>query len=131
MDDRKCDPSFDKSTGGLIRIARAFKHSVDGLCAAAKHERAFRQELFVFVPLSVAAWFLPVPIVHRALLFAVAVAVLIVELLNSAIEANTDHISLEHHPLAKRAKDIGSAAVLLALIVCTAVWIAVLWKRFV
>ncbi len=119
-----------KSTVGFARLINAFKYSVDGLRAAATHEAAFRQELCVVIPLSIAAWFIPVPIVQRALLFGVVQLILIVELLNSAIEANTDHISLELHPLAKRAKDMGSAAVLLAMIVAAVVWGAVLWQRF-
>lgn len=82
------------------------------------------------VPLSIVAWFVPVDLFQRAILFGVLQLVLIVELLNSAIEANTDHITLERHPLAKRAKDMGSAAVLLALIVAGVAWGAILWQRF-
>lgn len=68
---------------------------------------------------------------ERALLFAVLQLILIVELINSAIEANTDHISLERHPLAKRAKDMGSAAVFLTIVIALAVWGTVLWQKFV
>ena len=67
---------------------------------------------------------------ERALLFAVLQLILIVELLNSAIEANTDHISLERPPLAKRAKDMGSAAVFLAIVIAVAIWVCVLWQHF-
>jgi diacylglycerol kinase (ATP) len=97
------------------------------LRAAAQHEAAFRQELALVVPLSIVAWFVPVPMLERALLFAVLQVILIVELINSAIEANTDHITLEIHPLAQRAKDMGSAAVLLSLVMSVAVWTVVLW----
>jgi diacylglycerol kinase (ATP) len=102
----------------------------DGLKAAAQHEEAFKQELMVIVPLSVVAWFVPVTFVERAMLFSVLQLILIVELLNSAIEANTDHISLERHPLAKRAKDMGSAAVFLAIVIAVSVWACVLWQHF-
>jgi diacylglycerol kinase (ATP) len=68
---------------------------------------------------------------ERALLFAVLQLILIVELINSAIEANTDHISLDRHPLAKRAKDMGSAAVFLSIVIALAVWGTVLWQKFV
>ncbi len=110
-------------------IGKAFRHSCDGL-RAALGERAFAQELAVIVPLSVVAWFLPVSLFQRAVLVAVLILILMVELLNSAIEANTDHISTEQHPLAKRAKDLGSAAVLLAMLLAGIVWAAVLWKAF-
>jgi diacylglycerol kinase (ATP) len=116
-----------KSKPGLIRLLRALQYSWYGLRAAAQHEAAFRQELALVVPLSIVAWFVPVPMLERALLFAVLQVILIVELINSAIEANTDHITLEIHPLAQRAKDMGSAAVLLSLVMSVAVWTVVLW----
>ena len=119
-----------KSKGGLSRIVNALRYTWDGLKAAAKHEEAFKQELLVVIPLSIAAWFIPVSLPERALLFAVLQLILIVELINSAIEANTDHISLERHPLAKRAKDMGSAAVFLTILVAAATWAAVIWTRF-
>ena len=119
-----------KSKGGLTRLVNALRYTWDGLKAAAEHEQAFKQELIVVVPLSIAAWFIPVDFVQRALLFSVLQLILIVELINSAIEANTDHISLERHPLAKRAKDMGSAAVFLTIVIATSVWGTVLWQRF-
>ena len=119
-----------KSKGGLTRVFKALGYTWDGLKAAAQHEEAFKQELYVIVPLSIVAWFVPVSFVERALLFAVLQLILIVELLNSAIEANTDHISLERHPLAKRAKDMGSAAVFLAIVIAVAIWVCVLWQHF-
>ena len=109
-------------------IGRAFRHSCEGL-RAALGERAFAQELAVIVPLSIGAWWVPAPLIERALLVAVLLLILIAELLNSAIEANTDQISPERHPLAKRAKDMGSAAVLLAIVLAGVVWTAVLWQR--
>jgi diacylglycerol kinase (ATP) len=119
-----------KSKGGISRVFKALGYTWDGLKAAAQHEEAFKQELMVIVPLSIVAWLVPVSFVERAMLFAVLQLILIVELLNSAIEANTDHISLERHPLAKRAKDMGSAAVFLAIVIAVAIWVCVLWQHF-
>ena len=119
-----------KSKGGLTRLVNALRYTWDGLKAAAEHEEAFKQELLVVIPLSIAAWLIPVDVIQRALLFSVLQLILIVELINSAIEANTDHISLERHPLAKRAKDMGSAAVFLTIVIAASVWGAVLWQRF-
>lgn len=115
-----------KSKAGLGRIWRAFGYSREGFWAAAKHEHAFRQELFLVVPLSVVAVALPVGWVETALLIASLLGVLIVELLNSAMETCVDYISQERHPLAKRAKDMGSAAVFLAMTAAVLVWAAVL-----
>ena len=119
-----------KSKGGLSRLFNALRYTWDGLRAAAKHEEAFKQELIVVVPLSIVAWFIPVSLPERALLFSTLQLILIVELINSAIEANTDHISLERHPLAKRAKDMGSAAVFLTIVIALAIWGTVLWQKF-
>lgn len=119
-----------KSKGGLSRLFNALRYTWDGLKAAATHEEAFKQELIVVVPLSIAAWFIPVSLPERALLFSTLQLILIVELINSAIEANTDHISLERHPLAKRAKDMGSAAVFLTIVIALSAWGTVLWQRF-
>jgi len=119
-----------KSKGGIGRVFKALGYTWDGLKAAAEHEEAFKQELYVITPMAIAAWFVPVSLLERALLFSVLMLILIVELINSAIEANTDHISLERHPLAKRAKDMGSAAVFLAIVVAVAVWVGVLWQRY-
>jgi diacylglycerol kinase (ATP) len=82
----------------------------------------------VVVPLSIIAWFVPVSFLEKALLFSCLQLILIVELINSAIEANTDHISMERHPLAKRAKDMGSAAVFLTIVIALAIWGTVLWQ---
>jgi diacylglycerol kinase (ATP) len=131
MPDEKPYGETMKSKGGLTRLISALRYTWDGLRAAAKHEEAFKQELMVVVPLSIVAWFVPVPAYERALLFAVLQLILIVELINSAIEANTDHISLERHPLAKRAKDMGSAAVFLTIVIAASTWAAVLWNHYV
>jgi diacylglycerol kinase (ATP) len=123
-----------KSKGGLIRIWRAATYSRDGLLEAFQHEHAFRQELFVIVPLSGVAIALTatgsIPLFSGALLLCGLLLVLLVELLNSALESCVDHISLERHPLAKRAKDMGSAAVSIAMLMAALLWAAVLWSAF-
>jgi diacylglycerol kinase (ATP) len=116
-----------KGKTGLKRVRSAFYYSMAGLRAALRHEDAFRQEVFLAVLLIPAAFFTPATGTGKALLIAAVLLVLIVELLNSAVEAAVDRISLENHVLAKRAKDIGSAAVLLALINVPVVWGLVLF----
>jgi len=116
-----------KGKTGLKRVSSAFFYSMAGLRAALRHEDAFRQEVFLAVLLIPAAFFTPATGTGKALLIAAVLLVLIVELLNSAVEAAVDRISLENHVLAKRAKDVGSAAVLLALINVPVVWGLVLF----
>ena len=116
-----------KGRTGLARIWNAFLYSIEGLRAAFRHEDAFRQEVFVAVLLIPTALFLPAGGIGKALMIGAVLLVLIVELLNSAVEAAVDRISLEDHQLAKRAKDIGSAAVLLSLLNVPAVWLLVLF----
>ena len=116
-----------KGKTGLVRIWNAFNYSLAGLRAAIRQEPAFRQELFLAMLLVPTALFLDVSATSKALMIASVLLVLIVELLNSAIEAAVDHTSLEQHPLAKRAKDIGSAAVLLSLLNVMAVWLLILF----
>ena len=116
-----------KGKTGLKRVRSAFFYSMAGLRAALRHEDAFRQEVFLAVLLIPAAFFTPATGTGKAVLIAAVLLVLIVELLNSAVEAAVDRISLENHVLAKRAKDIGSAAVLLALINVPVVWGLVLF----
>ena len=119
-----------KGRTGLDRVVRATGYSLQGLRAAYRHESAFRQEFWlavVMLPLSLwvgRSW------VEAALLMGSVLLVLIVELLNTAIEAAIDRISFDLHDLSKRAKDIGSAAVLLALLLCGGIWAAALWQRF-
>ncbi len=111
-----------KGKTGLTRVRNAFFYSCDGLRAAFRHEDAFRQEVLLAALLIPAALFMPVAGTGKALMIASVLLVLIVELLNSAVEATVDRISLENHNLAKRAKDIGSAAVMLALVNVPVVW---------
>ncbi|UGQ49276.1 diacylglycerol kinase [Massilia endophytica] len=103
---------------------------MDGLKSAWQTEHAFRQELMLFVVASAVALALPLSAYQKLLLIGVMVLVLIVELINSAIEAVVDRISLERHPLSKNAKDFGSAAVLLACLLAGATWAVVLFNRF-
>lgn len=120
------NPSL-KSKAGLGRIWRAFLYSLEGLKAAWTHEHAFRQELALAIVLVPVAVWVDVPPLERALLFCAMLLVLIVELLNSSIEAVVDRFGPEIHELAKRAKDIGSAAVFLADIVFLILWGTILW----
>jgi len=110
---------------GPGRVVNAFRYSIDGLAGTWRTEGAFRQEVLiaaVLIPLSV---FLPVPLIEHVLLVGSVLMVLIVELLNSSMEAAIDRISLDRHPLSKKAKDTGSAAVLLAIILAMIVWGAI------
>jgi diacylglycerol kinase (ATP) len=107
-------------------VLNATRYSFAGISAAARHEAAFRELLALCAVAIPAALWLADTGLERALLIAVVVLALIVELLNAAIEAVVDRISLEHHRLAKRAKDIGSAAVMVALLNAAAVWLLVL-----
>ena len=118
-----------KAHTGLQRIAHAAGYSIAGLSAAWRHESAFRQECALAVLMLPAAWWLGRNWVETAMLAGSVMAVLIVELLNSAVESVVDRVSPDLHPLSKRAKDLGSAAVMLSLVTCGAVWCAALWQR--
>jgi diacylglycerol kinase (ATP) len=111
-----------KGKTGLKRVWNAMFYSMAGLQAAFRHEDAFRQEVILACLLLPAAFYLGHEAVARALMIGSVLLVLLVELLNSAIEATVDRISLENHQLAKRAKDIGSAAVFIALVNVVVVW---------
>jgi diacylglycerol kinase (ATP) len=130
MNDRPPSPLAEESPfkgkTGFRRVWNAMFYSMAGLRAAFRHEDAFRQETWLAVILIPASLFLPASGVGHALMIGSVMLVLIVELVNSAIEAAIDRISLEKHKLSKRAKDIGSAAVLIALINVIATWTLVL-----
>jgi diacylglycerol kinase (ATP) len=118
-------PPFDPlppKRSGVLRGLYAFKHSWEGLVATWRSESAFRQEAGCAVVLIPIAALIPVAPVEHVLLIVSVLLVLLVELLNSAIEAIVDRISLERHELSGRAKDCGSAAVMIALISCGVVW---------
>lgn len=115
-------PEIPLKKTGLARILAATTYSLAGLRAAFKGEAAFRQELLLFaVSLAVLYW-LPVPAVYKYLIFFANTIVLIVELLNSAIEAMADMVSPEFNPNIKKAKDFGSAAVFLSLLLVVVLW---------
>jgi diacylglycerol kinase (ATP) len=118
-----------KGRTGLDRLVHACLNSWNGLRLAYAGESAFRQEIWAGALLVPAAFWLGRGPMEIALLVAAVLLVLIVELLNSAVEAVVDRVSLEWHELSKRAKDIGSAAVLLALFLCASLWLAVAAER--
>jgi diacylglycerol kinase (ATP) len=118
-----------KARRGLVRIWHAGRISLAGL-GAAWHETAFRQEALLAIVMLPAAFWIGRTWFEVALLAAMVTLVLIVELLNSGIEATIDRIGPEWHALSKKAKDLGSAAVLLSLLLCVGVWLAALWQRF-
>lgn len=119
-----------KSTGGLRRVVNALRYSFQGLKAAIKYEAAFRQELALAILMVPAAFFLGRTTDEVFILIASVILVLVTELLNSAVEALADALSVETHPLLGRAKDLGSAAVMLMLFFTAAVWLAVAISRF-
>lgn len=119
-------PNPYKGNRGFSRAWYALRNSMNGFRVAIREESAFRQELTlaaVMLPIGALA---PVPAASRALLIGSVLLVLIVELLNSSVEAAIDRISLERHELSKRAKDLGSAAVTVALLACLTTWVFVL-----
>lgn len=114
-----------KSVGGFGRIANALRYSLRGLVQAVRVESAFRQELILASVLVPTAVLLRLPALETILLIGAVMLVLIVELINSSIEAAIDRISFDHHRLSGRAKDLGSAAVFLALLLCVLTWVLV------
>ena len=116
-----------KGNTGLKRILQAAGYSAKGLRATFIHEAAFRQELLLFAILIPVACWLNVEATQRLLMISSLFLVLIVELLNSAIETVVDRIGAEQHELSGRAKDIGSAAVLIALALSSYIWGSILW----
>jgi diacylglycerol kinase (ATP) len=116
-----------KSRGGVARVFNALRYSLAGFRAALRHEAAFRQELALGVPLLVLATFLAPGRWQLLVMVASVLLVWIVELLNSAIEALADEQSLEHRPLLGRAKDLGSAAVMVSLLGVPFAWAVALW----
>lgn len=119
-----------KSKSGLKRLFMALGYSIAGFKSAWRREHSFRQEVVLVVIAAIAALLVPIPAWQKLLLIGVCVLVLIVELINSAIEAVVDRVSLERNPLSKNAKDFGSAAVLLTLLLAAATWLVILWPLF-
>ena len=119
-----------KGNKGITRAFRAAINSWNGLIYAFKEESAFRQELglsLILIPLAI---YLPITPIEKILLIASVILVLIIELLNSSVEAAIDRISFEVHDLSKRAKDFGSAAVMLALLLCGLTWMIILSEHY-
>lgn len=116
----------DRGIGGLTRIIKASGYSWQGLSAAWRHEAAFRQEVWLAVVMVPLGLFLGDDGAEKALLASTVLLILVVELMNSAIEAVVDRFGEEHHELAGRAKDMGSAAVALAILLMVVVWIVLL-----
>jgi len=119
-----------KGRSGLDRMLRAAGYSIEGLKTAYRGESAFRQESFLAVVMLPAAFILGATWIEVAVLAGSVLLVLIVELLNSGIEAAIDRVSLELHDLSKRAKDLASAAVFLSLVLCAGIWLTALLHRF-
>lgn len=115
---------------GLSRVWHAFFYSIEGL-RAGWHEPAFRQEAILAVLVLPSAWWLGQSWAEVVLLVGVVVAVLVVELLNTAIESAIDRVGPEWHAQSKRAKDMGSAAVLLSLLLCAGMWLSAIWRWLV
>ena len=117
-----------KGKTGIKRLVNAFGYSIAGTLAAFKHEDAFRQEVILAVILTPVAIYYGETAIEQALMISSLFLIIIVELLNSSIEATVDRISVKHHKLAKRAKDIGSAAVFFSLINAAVIWFLILVK---
>lgn len=130
MTRRERPTSRHKNNSGLVRIRRALVYSFAGLASAFRTESAFRQEVAGAAVLVLIAVALPASLVQTALLLGAVLLVLVVELLNSAVEATVDRISLEDHELARRAKDLGSASVFVSLVNGVVVWGLVLYDIF-
>ncbi len=123
---KKEDAKNLKGKTGLTRLINAFSYSRDGFVAAYQNEEAFRQEVWLLGVAIVAVIALPITWTQAAIILIAHLFLMIVEILNSAIEATVDRIGSEIHPLAKRAKDMGSCAVLMAIAVLVITWISVL-----
>lgn len=119
------DQNPHKGNKGFTRAWHAAKNSWCGLVYAFMEESAFRQELTLLALLTPIALVMPISYLEKVLLVSALMLVLVVELLNSSVEAAIDRISFEHHDLSKRAKDFGSAAVMLALFIAILLWAAV------
>lgn len=118
-----------KGRTGIDRVIHAAGYSMAGLTSAYRGESAFRQEFWLAMVLVPAAFWVGRNWAEVALLIGSTLLVLIVELLNSGIEAAIDRVSFEWHDLSKRAKDLASAAVMLSLLLCAGIWLAALWQR--
>jgi diacylglycerol kinase (ATP) len=130
MSNYQIEDNPHKGNKGITRAFRAAINSWNGLIYAYKEESAFRQELALSLILIPLAIYLPVTPIEKILLIASVILVLVIELLNSSVEAAIDRISFEVHDLSKRAKDFGSAAVMLALLLCALTWAIILSEHY-
>jgi diacylglycerol kinase (ATP) len=122
-------PHFDKTANtGFRHLANSTRFSIQGLASAIKHEAAFRQELALLVVLTPIGLWISSSIADFVVLMFVLLFVLVVELLNSGIEAVVDRVGVEHHELSGRAKDFGSAAVMLSLLMAGMVWLLMVYR---
>src|SRR5437868_15060335 len=125
--DAEREPSTEIKQRSFRNFIASVRYSIEGFGAALKHEPSFREDLLFAILLVPLAIILPINAVSTALMIASLILILIVELLNSAIEWIIDYLRPERHPLAKRIKDMASAAVLLSYINCIVVWTIMLW----
>ena len=130
MSNYQIEDNPHKGNKGITRAFRAAINSWNGLIYAYKEESAFRQELALSLILIPLAIYFPVTPIEKILLIASVILVLVIELLNSSVEAAIDRISFEVHDLSKRAKDFGSAAVMLALLLCALTWVIILSEHY-
>ncbi len=130
MSNYQIEDNPHKGNKGITRAFRAAINSWNGLIYAYKEESAFRQELALSLILIPLAIYFPVTPIEKILLIASVILVLVIELLNSSVEAAIDRISFEVHDLSKRAKDFGSAAVMLALLLCALTWAIILSEHY-
>ena len=115
----------------IQKVVQAFLHSYDGLKAALKEEFAFKLEVIIAIPMTIFAATQPFPLISKALMISSLLLVLMAELFNSALEAALDRISTKRHPLIKKAKDMGSAAVLMSLLYTGIIWAFLLYDFYV
>jgi diacylglycerol kinase (ATP) len=120
-----------KGRTGLDRVVRAIGYSIAGLRTAYRNESAFRQEFWLAVVLLPASLWVGRSWIETALLAGSVMIVLIVELLNSGLEAVVDRVSFELHELSKSAKDLASAAVFLSVLLCAGIWLAAVWHHYI
>ena len=128
MNNNKTNPYKNKK--GLTRLFFAIHHSINGIRSALSQEKAFRQEAFlalIFIPYAI---YLPVGTIKSTLMIFSVIIILVLELINSGIETVVDRISLSHNELSKRAKDYGSAAVMISIITCIGIYITFTFEYF-
>lgn len=130
MENPQKNASELKGKSGIRRLINATRYSWQGYKAAWKTEEAFRQEAILAMIMIPVAIFLPVELLEKLLMISTVALVVIVEIINSAIEATIDRFGNEIHPLSGKAKDLGSGAVLVALLLCAGVWLSILIHRF-